>query len=222
MLRYITSGAEPKEILLILLLTIPTVLISLSVHEFAHGYVAYKLGDPTAKNFGRLTLNPIKHFHPIGMLSMLILGIGWANPVPINTRYFKNPKKGMAMTAAAGPISNLLLAFIGLLIYGVIVKFLGGAMPYELLLASVLFFQNFCYMNVYLAVFNMLPVPPFDGSRLAFAFLPDKYYFSIMKYENIIMMVVLIGLATGIISLPFGFISDKILSVMQWIVGLIL
>ena len=90
MLRYFTSGYSLTEILLALLLTIPTVLIALTFHEYAHGYVAYKLGDPTAKNMGRLTLNPIKHFHPIGMLMMLLVGIGWANPVPINTRYFKN------------------------------------------------------------------------------------------------------------------------------------
>ena len=222
MLRHIIGGSDPQEIILILLLTIPTVLIALSFHEFAHGYVAYKLGDPTAKNLGRLTLNPIKHFHPIGMLSMLLLGIGWANPVPINTRYFKNPKKGMALSAAAGPIANLLLAFIGLILYGMIVKFFSGFMSYEVFWAIYLFFSNFCYMNIYLAVFNMLPVPPFDGSRVLFAFLPDKYYFSIMKYENIIMMVVLIGLVTGIITLPFGFIADKILSGMDWIVGLIL
>ncbi len=222
MLRYLTSGADAKTIVLMLLLTIPTVLIALSFHEFAHGWVAYKMGDPTAKNFGRLTLNPIKHFHPIGMLSMLLLGIGWANPVPINTRYFKDPKKGMALTAAAGPIMNLLLGFIGLLMYGVIFKFFARFMSFEVAFASALFFQNFCYMNVYLAVFNMLPIPPFDGSRILFTFLPDKYYFAVMKYENIIMIVVLVALATGMLTLPFGFITDKIILGMEWLVNLIL
>ena len=117
MLRYFTGSYEFSEILLIMLLTIPTVLIALTFHEYAHGYAAYKLGDPTAKYMGRLTLNPIKHFHPIGMLLMFLVGIGWANPVPINPRYFKDPKKGMAVSAAAGPIMNLILGFISLFIF---------------------------------------------------------------------------------------------------------
>ncbi len=225
MLRYLTSGADPKEILLALLLTIPTVLIALSFHEYAHGWAAYKLGDPTAKHMGRLTLNPIKHFHPIGMLMMLLVGIGWANPVPINARYFKNPKKGMAITAAAGPIMNLILGFVGLFIYSLIIRLLGPVSSIELAIpiyAALLFFSNFCYMNVFLAVFNLLPIPPFDGSRVMFAFLSDRHYFAIMKYERIIMFVVLIAIATGTLSLPFGYITEYIITGMEWIIGLIL
>jgi len=225
MLRYFTGSYEFSEILLIMLLTIPTVLIALTFHEYAHGYAAYKLGDPTAKYMGRLTLNPIKHFHPIGMLLMFLVGIGWANPVPINPRYFKDPKKGMAVSAAAGPIMNLILGFISLFIFYVIVFILEKTHTYELsypLWATLMFLDTFCYMNVFLAVFNLLPIPPFDGSRILFAFLPDRYYFSIMKYERIIMFAVLIAIATGALSLPFTKITNGIIYGMEWIIGLIL
>ena len=225
MLRYFTSGDSINEILLALLLTIPTVLIALTFHEYANGYVAYKLGDPTAKNMGRLTLNPIKHFHPIGMLMMLLVGIGWANPVPINPRYFKDPKKGMAISAAAGPIMNLILGFFGLLIFSIIAFILEKPHTYEIsypIWAALLFFDNFCYMNVFLAVFNLLPIPPFYGSRVLFAFLPDKHYFAIMKYERIIMFIVLIAIATGRLALPFNLITEGIIYGMKWIIGLIL
>ncbi len=225
MLRYLTSGYDIREILIIFLLTIPTVLISLSCHEYAHGYVAYKLGDPTAKAFGRLTLNPIKHFHPVGMLAMLLVGIGWANPVPIDPRYFKNPKKGMAISAAAGPVMNLILAFIGLIFYCAVVAVLQALKIYEVSLpifAALMFFNNFAYMNVYLAVFNLLPVPPFDGSRILFAFLPDRQYFAVMKYERIIMMVVLLLLLTDVLTLPFDYATEAIMFAMKWIIGLVL
>ena len=108
MLNYLLSGGgDPKEFILRILLSLPIVFLALSLHETAHGYMAYKLGDPTAKNLGRLTLNPIKHLDPIGFLAMVLVGFGWANPVPVNTRHFKKPKRDMALTAAAGPVSNL-------------------------------------------------------------------------------------------------------------------
>lgn len=217
MLSYLTQGGTlARFALLVLVLRLPIVCISLSTHESAHGYAAYRLGDPTARSLGRISLNPLKHFDLFGTLSMIFLGIGWAKPVPINSRYFKNPKRDFALTAAAGPISNLLLAFIGMLVLRVldIVLFDGTyyatlpGTPYsladyaptlmlesdialsdKLLLVLMFFFEMFGMLNLSLAIFNLIPIPPFDGSRIAFALLPDRYYFGIMRYERIIMLV---------------------------------
>lgn len=194
------------------LLSLPIVLIALSVHETAHGYVAYKLGDPTANSLGRLTLNPLKHLDPIGFLCMVVFRIGWAKPVPVNARYFKNPKRDMAITAAAGPLSNLLLAilFAGLLRVEILLAdalyfediltisaFLNGGaveVPANIKLLSVLAYMLYMgvILNTSLAVFNMIPLPPFDGSRIAHVFLPANLYFKIMRYERIIMIVLLV------------------------------
>ena len=211
--------AEDKKLALVaLLLSIPTVLIALTFHEVAHGYIAYKLGDPTARSLGRLTLNPLKHIDPFGALAMLVVGFGWANPVPINTRYFKNPRKGMALSALAGPVTNILLGLFGAICYALIIKF-------NLILSTAgyvaaLFFLYFLILNINLAVFNLIPVPPFDGSRILFAFLPDRMYFGIMKYERIIMMVVLIGFATGV--LDISWLTDYIIDGILRLVALIL
>lgn len=204
---------------LVLILRLPIICITLSVHEASHGLAAYKLGDPTAKNFGRLTLNPLKHFDFIGGICLLVFGIGWAKPVPVNARYFKKPKRDMALTALAGPLSNILMALIGILILRVldITIFEGiyfqpvfsgnslsdmslGAIVSEsftvvekLQFVIMYFFEMFSIMNIALAIFNLIPVPPFDGSRIAFALLPDRYYFGIMKYERIIMLVFLVA-----------------------------
>ncbi len=198
-----------------LLLGALAVLITLTVHEYAHAYAAYKLGDNTAKNFGRLTLNPIKHLDPIGALCLLFFRVGWAKPVPINARNFKNPKRDFALTALAGPLINILLSFV---LYGIFYSlyiplmtavFEDPGFKGELSLNLLYFLNMFAYINVGLGIFNLLPIPPFDGSRLINVFLPPKAYFGIMKYERQIYFGVLAWLLLGdyaamaLRSLPF-------------------
>lgn len=206
------------------ILRIPIVLLSLTVHEVAHGYAAYKLGDPTAKNAGRLSLNPLKHLDPLGTICMVLFRFGWAKPVPIRTRYFKNPRRGMALSALAGPLSNLLMAFIAYVI-SIYISYYSGigghfflssfwGTPYiitsvgKLLYVLYLFFANFFLLNTSLAVFNLLPIPPLDGSRILFVFLPDKFYFGVMKYERIIQVCLMaclwIGLLDGVLNAVFA------------------
>jgi Zn-dependent protease len=215
LISYITSGDQTWMIygLVTLLLRLPAVLLALSIHEAAHGWMAYKLGDPTARNLGRITINPFKHLNPIGAISMLLFGIGWANPVPIHSRYFKKPKRDMALTAVAGPVSNLLQALAALLLLFVGTRLYFGQFPgpigsvelamgyFSMILngstverlLGILFYLLWIYatLNIVLAIFNLIPIPPFDGSRLAFIFLPDKIYFGLMKYERITMFVFL-------------------------------
>lgn len=169
------------DFLLELLIIFPTVLIALSFHEAAHGFVAYKLGDPTAKYMGRLTLNPVKHIDPIGAICMLIAHFGWAKPVPIDITNFKHPKRDLAISALAGPITNLLLGFFGCFLY-VLTVYLLPSYTFEypndftIRLAQLLieFVYYFGWLNISLAVFNLLPIPPLDGSKILYAFLPPK------------------------------------------------
>ena len=178
----------------LILLSLPVMLMALSVHESAHGYAAYKLGDPTARNLGRITLNPIKHFDLFGFLSMLVFHIGWAKPVPINARHFKNPRRDFAIVGAAGPLSNICLAVIHLLLLRLVMYYalIKGTLPEGTGLTVLSLIVYILYvgvaMNIILAIFNLIPIPPFDGSRIFYAFLPPKWYFGVMKYERYIMM----------------------------------
>ena len=202
-----------------LLIRIPVVLTALIVHEIAHGYMAYRLGDPTARNFGRLSMNPLKHLDPIGTLCMLLFKFGWAKPVPINARYFKNPRRDMALTALAGPVANFILGFIGVALYFfssllITINVTDIGFIYNLKVVWLTFLQVWIYLNVYLGVFNMIPVPPLDGSRIFLTFLPPKYYFGIMKYERYIMIGLLIALYLGVLGGVIGFVGDLVIDLM--------
>jgi Zn-dependent protease len=192
---------------------------ALPVHECAHALVASKLGDNTAKNMGRITLNPMKHLDLIGSIAMIVVGFGWAKPVPINPRNFKNPKLGMAISSAAGPISNILMAFVVLIIYKVL---------YYIGIINGFYLENlyriFVYMitlNIGLGVFNLLPIPPLDGSRIATLFLSNKTYFKIMQYEQYIFIGLIVVLYSGILDVPLGFLTDSIFDFLNFSTGFV-
>ncbi len=168
-----------------ILFILPITIISLTVHEYAHGFVAYKLGDPTAKEAGRLSLNPLVHIDPIGFLIMLVLRFGWARPVPVNPLYFKKPKKGMMLTAAAGPLSNLILAVISTF-FALFFVYSYGYSEIKFLYSVFQFFALMALLNFGLAAFNLIPVYPFDGSRILGYFMPNSFNNFTAQYGNYI------------------------------------
>ena len=225
----------------LMILALPAILLSLSVHEASHGFVANKLGDPTAKNLGRLTLNPLKHINLFGFICMLFFNVGWANPVPINTRNFKNPRKGMAISAAAGPLSNLCLAIIFTILLRLVLIPLSSMMDSLYILApngywldeslrdnasftilsllAVMFYLGIS-LNLNLMFFNLSPLPPLDGSRIASLLIPQKYYFKIMQYERYIILGVFALIIFGVLDTPMSFVTGKIMSRIIKLTGL--
>lgn len=183
----------------------------LPVHEFAHALVANKLGDRTAKLSGRLTLNPLAHLDLFGALMMLVAGFGYAKPVPVNVNNFKmkNKKLGMALTAFAGPLSNLLLAFIFSVVYCAIFRF---SVPTKgsVLGAVAVFCLYVAQINVSLAVFNLIPIPPLDGSRILTAALPDKAYFKLMQYERYFIYGFFIVIVLGVLDKPMAWVTTGV------------
>ena len=196
-----TIIAEILAVLVIIFLILP-------FHEWAHAQTAYLLGDKGIKQRGRLSLNPLSHIDPVGALAMLLIGFGWAKPVPVDSRYFKNPKVGMAITAFMGPVANLIAALAGLFVFHtlwcIVPTFFtaGGFGSYVLA-----FLQFYIIVNVNLAVFNLLPIPPLDGSKILFVFLPDKAVMFFYRYQMFFMIGLIVLLWAGPLSYVLTFLS---------------
>ncbi len=193
-----------NDIILQIIILGPPILLALTVHEFAHGYVAYRLGDPTAKDLGRLTLNPLKHLDPLGTLAFFIIKIGWAKPVPVNPNYFKDPRKDMLWVALAGPAVNLVLAIVSA-IFTKIIWFIASSIPYSAAAEAILvplneIFMASVWINLVLCVFNFLPIPPLDGSKILAGLLPPDLARSYASIERYGFIIILILAFTGILS----------------------
>lgn len=216
MLFSILRGASGIEIAILFLARLFVVFCTLPVHEYAHAFVADKLGDKTARLSGRLTLNPMAHIDILGAIMILFVGFGYAKPVPVNPRNFKNPKKGMALTALAGPFSNILMAVVFMFLSNVLTLF-GSSLIVQ---AFFVFFSFAASINIGLAVFNLIPIPPLDGSRVLELLIPDKYYYKFAQYERYIVIIIFGLIVFGVLDAPLAFLQNHLYSALNYIVSL--
>ena len=198
-----------------LLEQLAAVLLCLTVHETCHGLAAYCLGDPTARAQHRLSLDPLRHIDPLGARMMLLVGFGWAKPVPVDPRYFKRPKTGMALTALAGPASNLVMAYVSLVLRNFLILAYYKSGGSGLLLEIIDFLALFVVLNVGLGVFNLIPFPPLDGSKVVEGLLPDRIYFTILRFERYGMLVLLVVLWSGLLDGPLDAARGWVLELLE-------
>lgn len=193
-------------------------ITAMPVHECAHGFVAHKLGDPTAESQGRLTLNPFSHLDPIGSILLILTGFGWARPVPVDSRYFRHPRRDMALTALAGPLSNILLALVTMVIYKLVLAlFFSDILAIGTTFSAVQFFlSTMILVNLYLAVFNLMPLPPLDGFKFFGAIMPDRLYWKLIEMERFISIILIILLFTGTLSRPLAWVSGRLLTFIDY------
>ncbi len=203
--------------LLTLLISAAAALLCITLHELSHGFMAWRLGDPTAKNAGRLTLNPIKHLDLFGLLMMLIAKVGWAKPVPVDMRYFKHPKQGMAMTALAGPAANFATALAATALASLIYH----AAPLQPVWVAVLcLLSNLALLGVGMGLFNLIPISPLDGSKILFALLPDRAYITILRYEKYVMGLLIVLVLLGVFDRPLSFLMLHTLQAFCTVTGM--
>ena len=184
---------------LTLLISAAAALLCITLHELSHGFVAWRLGDPTAKNAGRLTLNPIRHLDVVGLLMMLVAKVGWAKPVPVDPRDFRKPKQGMAITALAGPATNIVLAYVSTIIYSMLFAVAQVKGESTGLGLALTFFSLLISLNIVLGIFILIPFPPLDGSKVLAMFLPDRWYGRWMQLERYGMIVLMAALWFGLL-----------------------
>lgn len=200
-----------------LLVSIPGMLLCLSVHEAAHGWAAYALGDPTAKNAGRLTIDPVRHLDPIGTICLLFFHVGWAKPVPVNPRYFKHPRRDMALVSLAGPLSNFALALVALFLYHPL------RMSSSNIVATIaLMLYMTAVMSIGLGVFNLIPVPPLDGSKILFSFLPYRIEQKVTQYQQFIQFGLFALLLIGVLDVPMSAAINAIYRALYTVVLMVL
>ena len=203
--------------LLTLVIVAAASLLCITLHELSHGLAAWRLGDPTAKNAGRLTLNPIRHLDPFGLLMMLVARVGWAKPVPVDMRYFRRPKAGMALTALAGPAANFVTALLAVCLASLIWHF---APLGHVSLLALCFLSNMALLGIGMGLFNLIPISPLDGSRILFALLPDRVYYKLLRYERFVGVALILLVLLGVFSRPLSFLMSRILGLMCALTGM--
>ncbi len=214
------AGIDVWSVIAYVLSSLAVILLTLPVHEWAHAFTATRLGDPTPRWQGRLSVNPFAHIDWLGAACILLFGFGWARPVQINASNFRNPKVGMAITALAGPVSNIIMALIALILMNVVVAIFGLSGMGVIVLFVYMFFFYVAQINISLAVFNLIPIPPLDGSRLLAALLPNKQYYTLMRYERYMFFVVLALVWFGLLDRPLVFLSGRLMEILNFIAGL--
>lgn len=214
------GSVSGEAILMQIIATLFVIFCILPLHEFAHGWMAEKLGDHTARAAGRLTMNPLASLDPFGALFLLLFGFGWAKPVPVNPWNFKKPKRDMAITALAGPVSNLLAALVGGILYFALYLFVLPSASTSVFIAVDAFLSAYIVINVSLAVFNLLPIPPLDGSRVVSAFLSDRAMAAYYRYQNAIVMVLFLLLFSGVLDSPLNIAQNAALDGILWLASL--
>lgn len=215
----LSGNINISGVIIYILSALAVIFLTQPVHEFAHAWTAVKLGDPTPRYQGRLSVSPFAHIDYFGAACILLLGFGWAKPVQVNMNNFRNPKRDMAITAAAGPLSNLIAALVMLVITNLLnLVLLNTSLSWAVYVT--VFFYYIADINVSLAVFNLIPIPPLDGSRLLFAMLPNRQYYKLMRYERYIFYGLLVLIWFGVLDIPLNFLTNAVMSFLSFLAGL--